>query len=144
MERIAVVGLGNISVRHRRNLKHLYPSASIYAMSASGQAAAADISDCDVLVSSVEELIQHRIDFAIIASPATLHAAHAIPLIKAGIPVLIEKPLAASLADCEAIQAASHEHNTPVAVGYCLRYLPSAMLMKDLLTEQKVRSEERR
>ncbi|MNZ14248.1 1,5-anhydro-D-fructose reductase [compost metagenome] len=138
MKRIAVIGLGNISVRHRRNLKHLYPSASIYAMSASGQATATDISDCDVFVSSVGELIQHRIEFAIIASPATLHAAHAIPLIKAGIPVLIEKPLAASLADCEAIQAASHEHNTPVAVGYCLRYLPSAMLMKDLLTEQKM------
>ncbi|WP_323895768.1 Gfo/Idh/MocA family protein [Aeromonas caviae] len=138
MERIAVIGLGNISIRHRHNLKYLYPFASIYAMSASGQVAASEVSDCDVFVYSVEELIQHRIELAIIASPATLHAVHAIPLIKAGIPVLIEKPLAASLADCEAIQAASQEHNTRVAVGYCLRYLPSAMLMKDLLTEQKV------
>lgn len=138
MERIAVIGLGNISIRHRRNVKRLYPTASVYAMSASGQASATDVSDCDVLVSSLEELIQHRVEFAIIASPATLHAAHAIPLIKAGIPVLIEKPLAASLADCEAIRAASHEYNTPVAVGYCLRYLPSAIIMKGLLAEQKI------
>ncbi|HAT2712714.1 TPA: Gfo/Idh/MocA family oxidoreductase [Aeromonas hydrophila] len=138
MERIAVIGLGNISIRHRHNLKYLYPFASIYAMSASGQVAVSEVSDCDVFVSSVEELIQHRIELAIVASPATLHAVHAIPLIEAGIPVLIEKPLAVSLADCEAIQTASREHNTPVAVGYCLRYLPSALIMKELLDEQKV------
>lgn len=138
MERIAVIGLGNISIRHRRNLKQLYPSAIVYAMSASGQATAANVSDCDVLVSSVEELILHRVEFAIIASPATLHAAHAIPLINAGIPVLIEKPLAASHADCEAIRVASQKQKTPVSVGYCLRYLPSAIIMKELLSEQKI------
>lgn len=138
MERVAVIGLGNISIRHRKNLKHLYPSASVYAMSASGQITTVDVSDCDVFVSSVEELIQHCIEFAIVASPATLHAVHAIPLLKAGIPVLIEKPLAASLADCEAIRLASHEYNTPVAIGYCLRYLPSAIIMKNMLTEQKI------
>ncbi|MGL5323902.1 MAG: Gfo/Idh/MocA family protein [Aeromonas sp.] len=138
MERIAVIGLGNISIRHRKNLKYLYPLASIYAMSASGQVNATEVSDCDVFVSSVKELIQHRVELAIVASPATLHSVHAIPLIEAGIPVLIEKPLAISLADCEAIQAASRNHNTPVAVGYCLRYLPSALIMKKLLDEQKV------
>lgn len=138
MERIAVIGLGNISIRHRHNLKYLYPFASIYAMSASGQVAASEVSDCDVFVSSVEELIQHRIELAIIASPATLHAVHAIPLIKAGIPVLIEKPLAVSLSDCKAIQTASREHNTAVAVGYCLRYFPSAFTMKNLLDQKKV------
>ncbi|WP_421227154.1 Gfo/Idh/MocA family protein [Aeromonas jandaei] len=138
MERIAVIGLGNISIRHRKILKYLYPLASICVMSASGQTVVTRVSDCDVFVSSVEELIQHRIELAIVASPATLHAVHAIPLIEAGIPVLIEKPLAVSLADCEAIQTASREHNTPVAVGYCLRYLPSALIMKELLDEQKV------
>ena len=138
MERIAVIGLGNISIRHRKNLKYLYPLASIYAMSASGQVNATEVSDCDVFVFSVKELIQHRVELAIVASPATLHSVHAIPLIEAGIPVLIEKPLAISLADCQAIHTASHDHNTPVAIGYCLRYLPSALIMKRLLEQQKV------
>lgn len=44
MERIAVIGLGNISIRHRKNLKYLYPLASIYAMSASGQVNATEVS----------------------------------------------------------------------------------------------------
>lgn len=138
MIRVAVVGLGNISIRHRRNIKKIYPSSLIYGMSASGYLPNETISDCDVLVSSVEELVKHQIEFAIIASPATYHAAHAIPLIKAGIPVLIEKPIAASVADCEAIRAASRDYNTPVAVAYCLRYLPSALIVKELLDEQKI------
>lgn len=138
MERIAVIGLGNISIRHRKNLKYLYPLASIYAMSASGQVNATEVSDCDVFVFSVKELIQHRVELAIVASPASLHSVHAIPLIEAGIPVLIEKPLAISLADCQAIHTASRDHNTPVAIGYCLRYLPSALIMKRLLEQQKV------
>ncbi|MFM5035277.1 MULTISPECIES: Gfo/Idh/MocA family protein [Aeromonas] len=138
MERIAVIGLGNISIRHRRNLKQLYPKASIYGMPASGRPSTETISDCDILVTSIEELIGHKVELAIVASPASLHAAHAIPLIKAGIPVLIEKPVATSVADCNAINDASREHNTPVAVGYCLRYLPSAAILKKMLDEQKV------
>jgi predicted dehydrogenase len=138
MERIAVIGLGNISIRHRRNLKQLYPMASIYGMSASGRPSTETVSDCDVFVTSMEELIRHKVELAIVASPASLHAAHAIPLITAGIPVLIEKPVATSVADCNAIIDASREHNVPVAVGYCLRYLPSAAILKKILDEQKI------
>lgn len=138
MERIAVIGLGNISIRHRRNLKQLYPMASIYGMPASGRPSTELISDCDVLVTSIDELIKHKVELAIVASPASLHAAHAIPLITAGIPVLIEKPVATSMADCNAISDACREHNVPVAVGYCLRYLPSAAILKKILDEQKI------
>lgn len=138
MERIAVIGFGNISVRHRKNLKQLYPLASIYGMPASGRMTKGLVSDCDVLVSSIEELIEHNVELAIVASPAPYHATHAIPLIKAGIPVLIEKPVATSVADCEAISVASRKYNIPVAVGYCLRYLPSSIMMKILLDEQKI------
>lgn len=138
MKRIAVIGFGNISVRHRKNLKLLYPLASIYGMSASGRASSEPVNDCDVMVTSIAQLIESKIELAIIASPAPYHAAHAIPLIKAGIPVLIEKPVATSLTDCEAINTAIRKHGTPVAVGYCLRYLPSFTILKKLLDEQKI------
>ncbi|MBK4727342.1 Gfo/Idh/MocA family protein [Pantoea agglomerans] len=138
MVRIAVIGLGNISIRHRRNIRQLYPSACIYGMSASGHLPGETVSDCDFLVSSIEELVKYQVDFAIIASPATSHAAHAIPLIRAGIPVLIEKPVAASVDDCNAISEASKQHNTPVAVAYCLRYLSSASVVKNLLGTQTI------
>ena len=57
------------------------------------------------------------IDYAVIASPATFHAQHSIPLIRSGIPVLIEKPVAASLEDARLIASEAAKFGTPVADG---------------------------
>jgi len=138
MKSIAVIGLGNIATRHRRNLKQLFPKAMLFAMSASGRTPTEVLTDCDCVIGSIEELIDAKIEFAIIASPATLHAKHAIPLIKAGIPTLIEKPVVAEARDIVALQDAIQESKTPVAIGYCLRYLPSGLKVKELLMENKL------
>jgi len=136
MKAAAVIGLGNIADRHRRNLKTLYPGIKVYAMSASGRKVQDVIDNCDQVVNALPELL-NAVDMAIIASPATLHAEHAIPFIKAGVPVLIEKPVTVSVSDAEALLDAATRFNTVVAVGYCLRYLPSALSVKKLLEEKK-------
>ncbi len=138
MERVAVVGLGNIATRHRRNLKCLFPKVQLYAMSASGRIPQEAISDADYLVSSIHMLIEKRVQFVIVASPSPFHALHSIPLIESGIPVLIEKPVTASLNDVKMLQSISAQYQTPVAVGYCLRYLSSALEMKRLLSSGKI------
>lgn len=138
INKVAVIGLGNIATRHRRNLKILFPNAELIAMSASGRVPSEPISDCDVIAASVDELIQANIELVIVASPAPFHAKHAIPLIEAGIPTLIEKPVTTTMNDAQAIQQAIEQYNTPVSVGYCLRYLPSALKLKALLEESKI------
>ncbi len=138
MNKVAVIGLGNIATRHRRNLKLLFPNAELTAMSASGRVLSESISDCDVIAASVDELIQANIELVIVASPAPFHAKHAIPLIEAGIPTLIEKPVTTTVKDAQAIQQAIAQYHTPVSVGYCLRYLPSALKLKALLEENKI------
>lgn len=138
MERVAVVGLGNIATRHRRNLKQLFPAAQLYAMSASGRIPQEAVSDADHLIVSIDELIECNVQLAIVASPSTFHASHAIPLIEAGIPVLIEKPLTVAFEEAKALQVASTKYHTPVAVGYCLRYLSSAVEMKNLLASRQL------
>ena len=137
MKRVAVIGLGNIAIRHRQNLKILFPDAILFAMSASGRLPCEDISHCDSVVNCISELIEHKVELVIIASPATFHAEHAIPLIQAQIPTLIEKPVTAELHDVQLIQKAVKQNRTPVAIGYCLRYLPSAKILKQLLEENK-------
>jgi predicted dehydrogenase len=138
MLRVAVIGLGNIATRHRRNLKLLFPKCVLYAMSASGRNIAKGISDCDKIVLSISEIIESKIQLVIVASPSPLHATHALPLISAGIPTLIEKPVTANVNDAQLLKDAITKYNTPVAVGYCLRYLPSAQIIKRLLEEEKV------
>ncbi|PSV56340.1 oxidoreductase [Photobacterium profundum] len=138
MNKVAVIGLGNIANRHRRNLKMLFPDAELLAMSASGRVPREAVSDCDGIVASVEALINAQVELVIVASPAPFHAQHAIPLIEAGIPTLIEKTVTTTMEDVQAIQRAIEQYQTPVAVGYCLRYLPSALQLKVQLDAGKI------
>lgn len=138
MDNIAVIGLGSISKRHRANLRKLYPQAKIFAVSASGKMPEGQIENADECVTNVEHLLHHVIDLVIVASPATYHAEHSIPFLRAGVPVLIEKPLAASKADAVAITEVARETKTPVAVGYCLRYLSSSQKIREMLNSDVI------
>lgn len=138
MNNIAVVGLGNISKRHRANLRKLYPDAKIFAVSASGRKTIDSIENADQYFSSFDEVLKYNLDMAIVASPATFHVQHAISFLRAGIPVLIEKPLSASVMDAQAVAAVAKETGVVAAVGYCLRYLPSIKKVKALIDNNTV------
>jgi predicted dehydrogenase len=133
MEKVAVIGLGNIATRHRHNLRLLFPDVELLVMSASGRVPKESINECDGIATSIKELIQAQVELVIVASPAPFHAQHSIPFIEAGIPTFIEKPVTTSVGDAEAIKRAIELHKTPVSIGYCLRYLPSAQKLKVLL-----------
>lgn len=137
MNKVAVIGLGSIATRHRRNLKLLYPNVVLYAVSSSGRVPSDRPSDSDEFI-SIDELIKLHPDMVIVASPATFHARHAIPLLKAGIPTLIEKPVTADTNDSAFLQQVMTSISTPFAVAYCLRYLPSCQIMKGLLEKKLV------
>ena len=138
MKKVAVIGLGNIATRHRHNLKLLFPSAELLVMSASGRIPKENIDEFDVIATSVDELIQAKVELVIVASPAPFHALHSIPFIEAGIPTLIEKPVTTSIEDAEAIASAIELYQTPASIGYCLRYLPSAQKLKILLDQGSI------
>jgi predicted dehydrogenase len=67
-----------------------------------------------------------RIDAAILALPHSLHAPVSIELLKHGIHVLVEKPMAMSAAECDAMIEAAEEGNAVLAVGLMRRFLYSA------------------
>ncbi|MBE7411813.1 MAG: Gfo/Idh/MocA family oxidoreductase [Leptospiraceae bacterium] len=138
MNRVAVVGLGNISKRHRANIKKLYPESEVVAISASGKNSSQEVSNLDKYYSNLKDSVEKKIDMAIIASPATLHAEHANFFIRLGIPVLIEKPLTSSEIDSQSIVESSEKFQIPVAINYCLRYLSSSQKILSLLKEERI------
>lgn len=138
MKKIAVVGLGNISNRHRRNIKKLFPQSFIYAVSASGNFPSEDVVDADAVCLNLNELPMNKLDFSIVASPATLHAEHSLHFIRAGVPALIEKPLSATNEHAVTVLNAVENFKTPVAVGYCLRYLSSAKEIRKILSSNLI------
>ena len=68
-----------------------------------------------------------------IATPPSSHATYAIMAIKAGKPVYIEKPMAATYEDCIRINRASEEMGVPCFVAYYRRYLPYFRKVEELI-----------
>lgn len=112
----------------------------VICMSASGRTITEPIEYADSNVSDIQELIDLNPYFVIVASPATSHAEHTIPLIESGIPVLIEKPVTASLDDLALIVNTATKNPAKISVAYCLRYLSSSKKIKQLLDEQLIGS----
>ncbi|MBS0363025.1 MAG: Gfo/Idh/MocA family oxidoreductase [Proteobacteria bacterium] len=80
------------------------------------------------------------VDVVTVASPATLHAEHALAAIAAGKPVYVEKPIATSVADGEKVRAAAAAKGLVVACGHQERVQSRAMGLLDI-PEQPLRLE---
>ena len=83
-------------------------------------------------------LSESRVDVLCIATPHPLHAGAAIAAAQAGAHVLVEKPLAASLADCDAMLAAARLHKTKLGVISQRRWYEPVLRMKDAIDAGKI------
>ena len=81
-----------------------------------------------------QELIEdERVTAVYVATPPSSHATYAIMAMRAGKPVYVEKPLAASYEDCARINRVSQETGVPCFVAYYRRYLPYFQHIKSLI-----------
>lgn len=70
-----------------------------------------------------------------VATPPGSHAEYAIAAMKAGKPVYVEKPMAATYEDCLAMQRVSEETGVPCFVAYYRRTLPYFLRVKQLIDD---------
>ena len=73
------------------------------------------------------------VDAIYIATPPALHEAHALLCIEAGIPVLVEKPFAASAAEARRMAEAARRRGVFAMEAMWTRFLPAAQAMRDRL-----------
>lgn len=78
------------------------------------------------------------LDAVIIASPDKLHAEQAIKAAKAGKHVFVEKPMATSSKDAQAIVAACAAAGVTLAVGYHLRFHQGHKAVAELIAAGKI------
>jgi predicted dehydrogenase len=74
-----------------------------------------------------------HIDAAILGIPHQYHAPVTVDLLKAGVHVLVEKPMALSTAECDAMIRASEASGACLAVGLLRRFAPTLRYTKDVL-----------
>ena len=70
-----------------------------------------------------------------VATPPSSHATFAIMSMKAGKPVYVEKPLAASYDDCSRVNRISEQTGVPCFVAYYRRYLPYFQHVKQIVNQ---------
>jgi len=73
---------------------------------------------------SVQQLIDAGVDAVSIATPTTFHRESAEHMLKAGIACLVEKPLAADVAESKAIKSAAEASGSVLMVGHIERFNP--------------------
>jgi predicted dehydrogenase len=71
-----------------------------------------------------------NLDIVSICTPPVSHATLVIQALQAGVHVLCEKPLAPSVAECDAMIAASEAQQRLLSVGFCHRFQPHIEVMK--------------
>jgi predicted dehydrogenase len=71
-----------------------------------------------------EMLERGKSEAAIIATPNATHREVALDFIAAGVPIVVEKPIASTVEDGEAIASASEKSGVPVLVGHHRRHNP--------------------
>lgn len=83
-------------------------------------------------------LEQGRIDAVYIATPNSLHKEHALRAAAAGVHVLCEKPLAASVSECEAIIDACDSAGVKLMVAYRLHFEAANLKALELVESGKI------
>ena len=88
-----------------------------------------------VPVKNLGELSNHSISLAIVASPPCFHAEQTMTLLKAGMAVLCEKPMATTPAESEAMIAAATTENRLLAIGLFRRFFPATQTIRQILAQ---------
>ncbi len=126
--RVAVIGCGLIAQRSHLPAYAAAPEADLAAVVSGhrehAEAAAREFGAARVLSSWEEAVADPGIDAIDICTPNALHAPIAIAAARAGKHVLVEKPMATTLAEADAMIAAARETNVTLMVAHNLRFVP--------------------
>lgn len=123
--KVGVIGVGALG-RHHARLYNLSENAEVVGIfDVSGETARKVGDEFQLKVFSSEEALAEQCDALSVAVPATFHYASTMPLLKMKKHVLVEKPIAASVAEAEAMVQCAAENQVVFGVGHVERFNPA-------------------
>ncbi len=125
MIRVATIGTGWIMPFHARAIRAFADASLVAAANHRPESLErfADTFDVPRRTTSWEDLAEDDgVDAVVIGTPNVLHAPQAIAMLRAGKHVLVEKPMATTLADANAMIAAAREGGARLMVAHCWRF----------------------
>lgn len=136
--KVGVIGVGNMGKNHMRILSSMGEYELVGCFDADQDRAARLSEEYGVRrFSSAEELCS-SVDVAHIVVPSFLHREYAIIAAEKGCHVLVEKPIALSVPDAQAIIDACERANVKLCVGHVERYNPAVRTLRSILATEEV------
>lgn len=136
--KFALAGFGAWGKLHAKSI-HDNPDARLVAITAPTEAtraeAAATYPGARIFATAAEMIAQADFDLIDIVTPSHTHREIALAAMAKGKHVLLEKPMAITLEDCQAIVAGARRHGVHLAVGHELRLSSQWGLIKRMIDQ---------
>jgi predicted dehydrogenase len=139
--RWGVFGTGAISAKFIAGLATAQKAQSVFVASrslAKAQAFAAAMGVPRAIEGYAAAAAAGGVDAVYVATPPAHHAEHALACIEAGLPVLVEKPFAASAAEARRIAEAARSNGVFAMEGVWTRFLPAAQALREQVAQGAV------
>ena len=133
INRVLIVGLGSIGKRHLRLARNLIPNAEIAVLR--HRECTGIPEHADHVFSQLDQAIAFAPQVAVIANPAPYHLSCAVPLARAGVHLIVEKPLATSTEGVPELIEIGRMGGLTLMTGYNLRYSPSLIKFKEFIDD---------
>jgi predicted dehydrogenase len=131
--RIAAIGVGHLGRHHARLLATLPQVALVAAVDLVPERARAAVEGTGAEALSDPGALYGRVDAVTIAVPTADHLAVARPFLERGVHVLVEKPMAASLAEADELLSLARASGATLAVGHTERFNPAVQAALPIL-----------
>jgi predicted dehydrogenase len=135
--KIAFTGTGYIAQIHARAVQHLpdVEAAAVVNHRPASMAAFAAEFGVPRQYTTVEALLRDGgVDVLSVNTPNYLHASQTIAALEAGLPVIVEKPMAMNAQEAEAMVADSERAGAPLMVAHCWRFDPEVLWLRRQVT----------
>lgn len=136
--RIGVIGIGNMGQHHTRVLSLLKDVELIGIADLNIERGLDLASKYRIRFFEDYHDLLPLVDAVCVAVPTKLHYQVGLECMEAGIHVMIEKPIAASIAEAEALVNAAAEHNVILQVGHIERFNPAFQELSKVLKTEKL------
>jgi len=132
--RVAVVGVGNFGRNHVRVYRDLADAELAGVVDTDADRAQQVGAEFSTAVLPDLAALAGRVDAVSLAVPTVEHARIGCRLLELGIDVLVEKPMAATLAEADELIAAARRNGRVLQVGHLERYNPAVVAVEKIVS----------
>src|SRR5262245_8212934 len=125
--KVAIIGVGYLARQHARIYSELDSVDLVGVVDKNPETAAAVASEFGTMAYCHFTDVLGKVAAASLAAPTTEHASIGCELLRQGIDLLVEKPIAASLDEAEALIQTAASHHRVLQVGHLERFNPAVV-----------------